>query len=576
MNQRDFIDTGNMVIAKFLIASQVGFPDSREHLTRVLSSFNYRDLLITLARINLFLQCTDDLSSADNILQNHFCSRLLRDEIVWKDLEGHFIFSRQATLHLMSENARVANLHSIRSPDTTIESRNELARCYLIANELFDIEFSASKVPPEDGNRTDLLAKAIPLMEYAINTSPQYYIRNLIVRSTKFLHRLREVSSNIDVDGIFYQATGLRLLDYQYLILSIVAVVRSFSPQEILKGEVLFIGTKPSNVLMPLYEKLFQHACISIDELSRKIQELPSLPNEFRLWREYPLLKIENQICCIDTYFLLEKLQTGVFWILLNQLEKEKKDRGQEIIRLRGEVFEDYAASIIKRGIDAQNPCMESCLVNPRYVRKAETECIDIIVCGENTLILLECKAPLLSAGSKFSGDFHKLRGELKKKIIEEKGIAQLWEAIQTLGHTNKKQRRKVEGIDILKVKKIYPVLVLSDRIFSALLMNWFLNSEFQGMVKHNDLKKHLEIMPLTVLTIDDLEFLEPYMINTPFHTHLDNWIAQFREKSATGFSAYLFRLRSSKHRENTFIATSFERIMSDVQCYFSDRGMVW
>ena len=52
---------------------------------------------------------------------------------------------------------------------------------------------------------------------------------------------------------------------------------------------------------------------------------------------------------------------------------------------------------------------------------------------------------------------FLHLRQGLKNKIIEGKGIEQLWNAIQTLGHTNKKKRRKVEGIDISQIKKIYP-----------------------------------------------------------------------------------------------------------------------
>ena len=112
-----------------------------------------------------------------------------------------------------------------------------------------------------------------------------------------------------------------------------------------------------------------------------------------------------------------------------------------------------------------------------------------------------------------------------------------MWHAIQTLGHTNKKERKKVEGIDISKVKKIYPVLILSDRVFGSPCMNWFLNSEFQRFVKNNALQKHLEIMPLTVLTVEELEELEPWLNDTPFYTHLDRWLEQFNQNNVRGLA---------------------------------------
>ena len=231
---------------------------------------------------------------------------------------------------------------------------------------------------------------------------------------------------------------------------------------------------------------------------------------------------------CIDIGFLLEKLETGVFWIIRNQLEEERRGKGEEIIQLWGQVFEDYAASIIERGINAQTPSsMERYILRPKYAQRQQAECTDIAVCGNDTLILLECKAPLLSAQTKFSGNFLHLRKGLKNKIIEGKGIEQLWNAIQSLGHTNKHKRREVEGIDISQVKKIYPVLVLPDRIFSIPLMNRFLDAEFQRLVKYKDLKDYLEVMPLTVLTIANLESLEPYFSDIPFHARLDQWITQ-------------------------------------------------
>jgi len=74
MNQQSLLGTGNVNIGEAITADQVGFPNSKEHLKRILESFNYEDVLITLARINLLLQCSEDFLTDQDILQRDFCS----------------------------------------------------------------------------------------------------------------------------------------------------------------------------------------------------------------------------------------------------------------------------------------------------------------------------------------------------------------------------------------------------------------------------------------------------------------------------------------------------------------------
>lgn len=577
MNQRDQLETGNMIIRKQLTADQLGYTVSEEELTRILCTFNHEKVLINLARINLLLQRTEDSAADERRLKEEFCSGVKLYAIdVSTNLRGTFIFHRQSTLFLLGRSACVSDPCSARSSDVLADARHELADCYLIANGLLEAE-EQRKVALPNNNRKELMAKIIPSMEYAVNPSP--LLKNFLVRSEEFLRRLQKITSDIDINQTFFKATGLALQDYQYLIFSIAVKLLSFSPEEIVKGEVLFIDTKPSDTLALLYDKLLQHICLSIDELALKAPGTKSLPNEFRLWRKYPLVQTsEDQVFCVDIDFLLDKLQTGVFWIIRNQLAEEKKSN--KIFDLWGKVFEDYAASIIKRGISAQTESIERCFARPQYDRKGGSECTDIAICSEETLILLECKTSVLSASAKFSGDFSKLYAELKKKIIEgekpkkPKGLKQLWNAIQSLGHKNTEDRYEVKEIDISKVKKIYPVLILPDRTFSCLLMNWFLDSEFQRMVKREHLQNHLEIMPLTVLTITDLEFLEPYLSDIPFHVHLDEWIAQFRKEPYLGFNTYLHFLMGEIYRENLFINQEYSRIISDTMDYLSLRGL--
>ncbi len=589
MNQRDLIRTGNTTIGIYITASDIGFPDSIEDLTKILSTLDPEEILIILSGINCIIQHSENLSVTNAALQQALCSRYLRDQIDIKNSTGNFIFGRQPTLRLLTEVARLLDMHS-KGDISQDDPRNRLARAYLIANGLSDKEKLNSQndleIEAEDqaALRRSVMVDFIPLVEYRMRPLSSRSNSEFLVRTYELLCRLEKIDSNIDVNDLFYQATGLTLRNYYYLIALIVSKYLTLSLEKILEGEdSLFINFKGSPALKPLYDKLLPHACISVNTLAAETEKSPNLTNEFRLWRQYPLVRLnENHIICVDISFLLDKLQTGVFWIIRDQLEKLKKGDGQKIISLWGDVFEDYAASIIKRGINSQEPSVERCILNPKYIGKGVNECTDIIVCSDDTLILLECKATLLSAKARFSGDFGKLRQELQTKLVETetrgerkkpKGVGQLWHAIQTLGHTNKKERRKVEGIDISKVKKVYPVLVLSDRVFETPCMNWFLNSEFQRFVKHNDLKKHLEVMPLTVLTVEHLEELEPWLNDTPFYTHLDRWLKQFNQRDVRGFGDYTHSLHEYKPRENQFMSQQFDRIKDEAYEYLSSQG---
>ena len=132
---------------------------------------------------------------------------------------------------------------------------------------------------------------------------------------------------------------------------------------------------------------------------------------------------------------------------------------------------------------------------------------------------MVECKSTLLSAASKFSGDFNNFYDGAKSV---KKGIEQLGKAVQHLGNKDGNQRHVVKDIDICKIKKIYPVLVISDRLLSYLFMNQVLNSKFEAAVQKENLVGHLEVMPLSVLTIMDLELLESYIQDKSLNARLD------------------------------------------------------
>ena len=64
---------GNINISPVLTANEFGYTESPEELTRTLSKFNYKDILIQLARINLLLQRSKDFQDDERTLKENFC-----------------------------------------------------------------------------------------------------------------------------------------------------------------------------------------------------------------------------------------------------------------------------------------------------------------------------------------------------------------------------------------------------------------------------------------------------------------------------------------------------------------------
>ncbi len=560
---RKQLTLGNIEISPLITAEEIGYTSSEEELSQILRTFKFRDILIQLAKINLLLQRGNDFEYDEIALKEYFCKPVVLNRIdTSSSLRGRFIFNRQSTLRLLSECVSVSDPYSNITFDKA-DSRYNLLKCYLIANSLLDDGNSTSNITSQEEISKRVIVDSIPTMDYAINTSLEYRAKFIMVRSAEYLSRLVDAAKihlGIEVNQTFFQEIELRIKDYQHLVYSILAAYWKFSPLEVMwrdpsRDSSVFFDTSSVPDLIPLYEKLLPHICISINDLNDEAKKFLRLKNEFLLWRKYPLVKIsENQILCIDFYFLLEKLQTGVFWIIRDILEKRCRGDGQKIISLWGDIFEDYATSAIIRGIDAQVPPIEKCVTSLQYHQKEKKECTDIAVSGNETLILLECKSPILRAETKFSGDLDKFDTELKDKIVEgerpkkAKGIKQLCNAIQSLFHIDETQRKSIIEIDISRISKVYPVLVLFDRMFSAPLMNRYLDSEYERLMKGIELKGDLNIKPLTVLTIEDLESLEPYLSDTPFHVHLDNWMqwrASRNSNDKLSFSSFLYPLNS-------------------------------
>ena len=161
MNRRNFLNTGDMVIGKFITAKQLGhvYTSPEQELTRILRTFNYKNVLVTLSRINLLFHRSTNLLKDERKLKEAYCNIPMLNKIE-KEVGNSFLFHKQATLRLLNKSACVSGSNSERSFDEN-DALNDFAKSYLLVNELLEAESSNLNTPdPDEGKKRN-----VPLMK---------------------------------------------------------------------------------------------------------------------------------------------------------------------------------------------------------------------------------------------------------------------------------------------------------------------------------------------------------------------------------------------------------------------------
>jgi len=131
-----------------------------------------------------------------------------------------------------------------------------------------------------------------------------------------------------------------------------------------------------------------------------------------------------------------------------------------------------------------------------------------------NEVFIFENKDVLVAKGSKASADIEQINAVLKKKFLvdgtKKVGIGQI---VTTIGEIGSKHFRFDDYVNSKTSLTIYPILLVHDRIFQTLGINYRLNQWFkeQCIERLGDLNKTYNIKSLTVIDIDTLILWLPY-----------------------------------------------------------------
>jgi hypothetical protein len=147
----------------------------------------------------------------------------------------------------------------------------------------------------------------------------------------------------------------------------------------------------------------------------------------------------------------------------------------------------------------------------------------------------MEYKGKYLSLTAKYSSDRELLLADLNERF--GKAARQLAQRSETAFHRDPKRRHGFSQRDennqslvsykpefSREVRRVYPVVVVQDPAMRIGFANREMQKLFAAEIKTKDVDQDL-IKPLTLLTIEDLEYLIPYLGEITFPEILDEYV---------------------------------------------------
>lgn len=234
---------------------------------------------------------------------------------------------------------------------------------------------------------------------------------------------------------------------------------------------------------------------------------------DFTNIKNNPIYKVgDNLYSIIHYFFVIDKFYKSAKFKLKEIYEKDdvlKASHGNFFSFFNSEFSENF---LMKNLLD-------EIFAKKYFIKKPEREKElsgepDYYVRHNNEVFVFENKDVLIAKEIKSSADIEQINAVLKTKFLidgkKKVGIGQLVTTIEEIGS---KKFRFDDYVNSKNSLTVYPILLVHDRIFQTLGINYRLNQWFkeQCIERLGDLNKNFNIKSLTVIDIDSLILWLPY-----------------------------------------------------------------
>lgn len=236
---------------------------------------------------------------------------------------------------------------------------------------------------------------------------------------------------------------------------------------------------------------------------------------DFSHIKNSPIYKIdENVYSIVHYFFVIDKFYKSSKFKL-----KELYEKDEALVAVYGSFFnffnKEFSENFLMKNI------LDQVFDKKYFIKKPVTEKElpgepDYYVRHNNDVFVFENKDVLIAKGIKASADIEQINEVLKTKFLidgkKKVGIGQLVTTIEEIGS---KHFRFDDYVNSKNSLTIYPILLVHDRIFQTIGINYRLNQWFKEQCSERlgELNNTFTIKSLTVVDVDTLILWLPYFI---------------------------------------------------------------
>jgi len=600
-----------------LYSDLTGSRPTQDEVDALLSRFKRRPTFFMLAMLNALLSFYEKDIDQMNYMQGFLLTNLIDDELFERTkrrygphrMEERPLFHRQQLLTMMRRVLAVASNNGglDPNPNDAKDVRYMLGRVATMVSDLLSPDEQSEKLKARtgDGDRErihdELFAQLLPSFELTNPPDAPYSV----IRNSEYFKIFERGAGDFtfaDGQGLaerFRSLAGLELRRYLMLVYCIYGYyeVESKSRDNLINDPSRFNISKDTtfakmDVTQAEIDALFRLTASDIDELAEASRNAiaPStlLPYYgFAEFRRSPLVytnKTKRIATVIDMGFLIEKISTGVYHTILRSLEGEDKaqqqDRKKFLRRYWGDVFEIYVNDRLGGALPSRRcEFYRSPVYDQPKLKKGE-ETFDAVIDYGDALVVMEHKGKYLKLEAKYSEQREVLIADLDGRFGY--GVRQLADNIEVVFNSAEEKRgefseRDREGKvtksftreDAKRVRMIYPVIVAQDFSLRIGFANRWLRNLFESEIRKRDVDQQL-IRPLSLLTVEDLEKILPYMNDLSFIDILEEYT---KEHEPLYSFEYIFRelcaQKGIPRRRDKWFEKRLEELHEDIKSMF-------
>jgi hypothetical protein len=495
-------------------------PARLEELTALLKDLDMVSSAVLLCQMNADFRLTKRNRDATAKMQQEIAGGMLSDETIRRLKErygqAHMsdrpIFSATQILNVLGLVLEHSSGTQNPLPDENAAARYALGEACLKMNDLMMTENERKKVAP--GGDPEAVKRALMVQTLGpfelLNASSIAHVayrsrimfRELLANKN-VTERISKECEGFDFEREFLRIAQLPLANWLSLMLAIYAYFTHYlAPDASRHHEFLVIDRSVFSKDTPIPPSELDAALATVSATPEAFRRASNIKGagDWRLdtvpFRSKPLIELEpGRFRCADIGLLVEKIHSGVFWTIHDGLASAER---RMLSAAWGILFEEYVNWFLSERR------FKDFSFWPRPEWTEGTEALDGAFMRETVFMPMEYKGGFLLREARYSGDVAAFEAELELKIV--KGCKQLARKIEALFHKRPESRKTLRSIDVARVTRIVPLLVVQDHILGGPLVNWLLNKRFNEELDRNSLRPGVVVDALNVAGIRELE----------------------------------------------------------------------